>query len=38
MPHAITVVSLREAEIAEMTIFKYAEAFEGFDLPEGIPG
>jgi RNA polymerase sigma-70 factor (ECF subfamily) len=38
MPHAITVVALREAEVAEMTIFKYAEAFEGFELPDRIPG
>jgi len=37
IPHAIAVVSLRGSEIAELTIFKYAEAFEGFELPERIP-
>ena len=37
MPHAITVVSLRGSEIAELTIFKYPEAFAGFELPERIP-
>ncbi len=38
MPTRSRSCRLREAEIAEMTIFKYAEAFEGFDLPERIPG
>jgi RNA polymerase sigma-70 factor, ECF subfamily len=37
MPHAVTVVSLRRAKIAQVTIFKYAEAFEGFTLPDRIP-
>ena len=32
--HAITVLSLRGAEIAEITIFRRAEAFAGFELPE----
>jgi RNA polymerase sigma-70 factor (ECF subfamily) len=34
--HAITVVSLRGAQIGEITIFKRAEAFAGFDLPDRI--
>jgi RNA polymerase sigma-70 factor, ECF subfamily len=37
MPHAITVVSLRGSEISELTIFKYALAFDGFELPERVP-
>ncbi len=36
MPHAITILSLREAQIAELTIFKSAEAFAGFALPERV--
>jgi len=36
MPHAITVLSLSGAHIAEITIFKSAEAFGGFDLPARI--
>lgn len=36
MPHSITVLSLRESEISELTIFRTAEAFTGFDLPEQI--
>jgi RNA polymerase sigma-70 factor (ECF subfamily) len=34
--HAITVLSLRGAEIAEITFFRSPEAFTGFDLPEHI--
>lgn len=34
--HAITVLSLRETEIAQITFFRSAEAFTGFDLPERI--
>jgi RNA polymerase sigma-70 factor, ECF subfamily len=36
MPHAITVLALRESQIAELTVFKTAEAFAGFELPERI--
>ena len=36
MPHSITVLSLREMEIADFTIFRSPEAFVGFDLPEQI--
>jgi RNA polymerase sigma-70 factor (ECF subfamily) len=36
MPHAITVLTLRGAQIAQITIFKRAEAFAGFDLPNRI--
>jgi RNA polymerase sigma-70 factor (ECF subfamily) len=36
MPHAITVLTMRESKIAELTVFKYPEAFAGFDLPERI--
>ena len=32
--HAITVLTLRGTQIAEITIFRSAEAFAGFDLPE----
>lgn len=34
--HAITVLSLRETEITELTFFRSPEAFTGFDLPERI--
>jgi RNA polymerase sigma-70 factor, ECF subfamily len=36
MPHSITVLSLRELEIADFTIFRSPQAFVGFDLPEQI--
>jgi RNA polymerase sigma-70 factor, ECF subfamily len=36
MPHSITVLALREIEIADFTIFRSPEAFVGFDLPERI--
>jgi RNA polymerase sigma-70 factor (ECF subfamily) len=36
MPHAITVLTLRSAQIAQITIFKRAEAFAGFELPNRI--
>ena len=32
--HAITVLSLREGEIEQLTFFRTADAFTGFDLPE----
>jgi hypothetical protein len=32
--HAITILTLRGTQIAEITIFKSAEAFAGFELPE----
>jgi len=32
--HAITVLSLREDEIEQITFFRTADAFTGFDLPE----
>jgi RNA polymerase sigma-70 factor (ECF subfamily) len=32
--HAITVLTLRGTEIAQITIFRTADAFAGFDLPE----
>ncbi|HEV3054409.1 MAG TPA: sigma-70 family RNA polymerase sigma factor [Solirubrobacteraceae bacterium] len=32
--HAITVLSLRDAEIEQLTFFRTADAFTGFDLPE----
>ncbi len=34
--HAITVLSLRGAEIGQITIFRHPVAFAGFDLPERI--
>jgi hypothetical protein len=34
--HAITVLSLRRTEIAQITFFRSADAFSGFDLPEQI--
>ena len=34
--HAITVLSLRGTEIAELTFFRSPQAFTGFDLPERI--
>jgi RNA polymerase sigma-70 factor (ECF subfamily) len=34
--HAITVLSLRNTEIAQITFFRSADAFTGFDLPEQI--
>ena len=34
--HAITVLSLRGTQIAEITFFRSAEAFARFDLPEQI--
>jgi RNA polymerase sigma-70 factor (ECF subfamily) len=36
VPHAITVLTLRQAEIAQITTFKRAAAFTGFELPERI--
>ena len=36
MRHAITVLSLRGTQIAEITFFRSAEALAGFDLPEQI--
>jgi hypothetical protein len=36
MAHSITVLSLRESEIGELTIFRTREAFAGFDLPAQI--
>jgi RNA polymerase sigma-70 factor (ECF subfamily) len=36
MPHAITVVSLRGTQIAELNIFKTKRAFAGFELPAQI--
>ena len=36
MPHAITVLSLRDTQIAEITFFRSGQAFEGFDLPDRI--
>jgi RNA polymerase sigma-70 factor (ECF subfamily) len=37
MPHAITVLSLTGSEIAQLTVFRTAEAFAGFELPDSIP-
>jgi RNA polymerase sigma-70 factor (ECF subfamily) len=34
--HAITVLSLRHSEIEQITVFRSADAFTGFDLPEYI--
>jgi hypothetical protein len=34
--HAITVLSLHQTEIAQITFFRTAGAFTGFDLPERI--
>ncbi len=34
--HAITVLSLRHAEIEQITFFRSTDAFTGFDLPEQI--
>ena len=34
LPHAITVLALRGTKIAELTVFRSAEAFDGFELPE----
>jgi RNA polymerase sigma-70 factor, ECF subfamily len=34
MRHAITVLSLRDTEIAQLTFFRSSDAFTGFDLPE----
>jgi RNA polymerase sigma-70 factor (ECF subfamily) len=34
--HAITVLSLRHTEIKQVTFFRSADAFTGFDLPEHI--
>jgi RNA polymerase sigma-70 factor, ECF subfamily len=34
--HAITVLSLRETEIAQITFFRSPDAFTGFDLPDRI--
>jgi ketosteroid isomerase-like protein len=34
--HAITVLTLRDAEIAQITFFRSTNAFTGFDLPEQI--
>ncbi|MGH2873704.1 MAG: sigma-70 family RNA polymerase sigma factor [Solirubrobacteraceae bacterium] len=36
MRHAITLLSLRDTRIAQITLFRRAEAFAGFDLPEKI--
>jgi RNA polymerase sigma-70 factor (ECF subfamily) len=36
VPHAITVASLRDTQITGITIFRSAEAFAGFELPERI--
>jgi RNA polymerase sigma-70 factor (ECF subfamily) len=36
VPHAITILSLRDEKIAEITIFKTPEAFAGFELPDRI--
>ena len=34
--HAITVLSLRNTEIEQITFFRSTDAFTGFDLPEQI--
>jgi RNA polymerase sigma-70 factor, ECF subfamily len=36
MPHAITVLSLRHTELSQLTFFRSADAFTGFDLPDRI--
>ena len=36
MPHAITVLSLRRTELSQLTFFRSADAFTGFDLPDRI--
>jgi RNA polymerase sigma-70 factor, ECF subfamily len=35
-PHAITVLSLRRTELAQLTFFRSTTAFTGFDLPDRI--
>ena len=34
--HAITVLSLRDTELSQLTFFRSADAFTGFDLPDRI--
>lgn len=36
MRHAITVLSLRDTEITQITFFRSTEAFTGFDLPDRV--
>ena len=38
VPHAITVLSLRGTELSQLTFFRSADAFTGFDLPDRITG
>ena len=37
MPHAVNVLTLRGAQIYEITAFLAPDAFRGFDLPAAIP-
>jgi RNA polymerase sigma-70 factor (ECF subfamily) len=38
MPHAITVLSLRDTEIAQLTFFRDVQAFRWFALPDRLAG
>jgi RNA polymerase sigma-70 factor (ECF subfamily) len=38
MPHGVVVLTLRGAQIEEITAFLLPEAFPGFDFPSAIPG
>jgi hypothetical protein len=37
IPHAINMLTLRGAQIQEITAFLTPEAFRGFDLPAAVP-
>ena len=37
MPHAVNVLTLRGAQIQEITAFLTPDAFRGFDLPAAVP-
>ena len=37
MPHAVNVLTLRGAQIHEITAFLTPDAFRGFDLPAAVP-
>jgi hypothetical protein len=37
MPHAVNVLTLRGAQICEITAFLTPDAFGGFDLPAAVP-